>query len=330
MLRKFLILSFILVISCLSINVLKYFQIKEFSSKYIAHALGEYNGIKYSNTKDAFEHSYKTGFRFFEVDLTITPDNEIVAFHSNGSVKMQQELCNNLNLPFIDSSNMPNYQKFISLDFSDQITKEQLVQVDIREIINWLKKYQDIKILVHIQENNIPRKINALKKIAKLADYDAKILDRIIVGTEVNPAKEIIEIKKLGYFKNVEFDIKKRKARIIGFSDMDTIINFLKENNINIVSFSIKAIYESPDELKKLKENNICVLAFTTNNKRISKELINQGVDYVGTDNIRPFDINEIELLERISENIQRLFNFKTYYQKIFTSKYRLIKISDT
>lgn len=271
--------------------IIKTFQIKKFSSRYIAHALGEYNGIKYSNTKDAFENSYKMGFRFFEVDLTITPDDEIIAFHSNGGIKMQQKLCNNLSIPIITSDNIPNYKEFMSLNLYEKTSKQPLKQVDVQEILSWLKKYKDIKILFHLQETNISRKVNAYKKIATLANYDAKILDRIIVGTEVNPPKEILEIRKLKYFKNIEFDVNRKNASSSEFSDIDTIIKFLKENNINIVSFSVKSILKSPEELRKLKENNICVMSFTTNDITTAEKLISQGVDYIGTDKIKPVDV---------------------------------------
>ena len=49
---------------------------------FIAHALGEYNGIFYSNSKEAFENSYKKGFRQFEADLTKTSDGRVVCFHA--------------------------------------------------------------------------------------------------------------------------------------------------------------------------------------------------------------------------------------------------------
>jgi glycerophosphoryl diester phosphodiesterase len=47
----------------------------------IAHALGGIEGTTYSNSKEAFEHSWRLGFRWFEVDLSTTADSVLVCFH---------------------------------------------------------------------------------------------------------------------------------------------------------------------------------------------------------------------------------------------------------
>ena len=49
--------------------------------RYIAHAGGEVNGIKSTNTKDALDQNYKKGFRLFELDIIETSDGELVAAH---------------------------------------------------------------------------------------------------------------------------------------------------------------------------------------------------------------------------------------------------------
>ncbi len=47
----------------------------------IAHALGGINAISGSNSPQAFVHNYGRGFRWFEVDLALTADEEMVGFH---------------------------------------------------------------------------------------------------------------------------------------------------------------------------------------------------------------------------------------------------------
>jgi glycerophosphoryl diester phosphodiesterase len=49
---------------------------------WIAHALGGMKGERYTNSLEAFAHSYTQGFRVFEVDLMLTADGDICAFHS--------------------------------------------------------------------------------------------------------------------------------------------------------------------------------------------------------------------------------------------------------
>jgi glycerophosphoryl diester phosphodiesterase len=49
----------------------------------VAHALGDVDGIAYSNSLEALRCNYKRGFRWFEVDLALTQDEELVAFHTD-------------------------------------------------------------------------------------------------------------------------------------------------------------------------------------------------------------------------------------------------------
>ncbi|WP_338983862.1 glycerophosphodiester phosphodiesterase family protein [Spiroplasma endosymbiont of Othius punctulatus] len=47
----------------------------------IAHAGGEIDDIKYTNSLEALENSYNMGFRFFELDIRLTSDKKFVAVH---------------------------------------------------------------------------------------------------------------------------------------------------------------------------------------------------------------------------------------------------------
>ncbi|MFK5971735.1 MAG: hypothetical protein QM485_00470 [Flavobacteriaceae bacterium] len=51
------------------------------NNRYIAHAGGEVNGIKSTNSKQALDQNYKKGFRLFELDIIETSDGELVAAH---------------------------------------------------------------------------------------------------------------------------------------------------------------------------------------------------------------------------------------------------------
>jgi glycerophosphoryl diester phosphodiesterase len=48
----------------------------------VAHALGEIDGHRYTNSLEAFRAGYEAGFRWFEVDLALTSDDVLVCFHT--------------------------------------------------------------------------------------------------------------------------------------------------------------------------------------------------------------------------------------------------------
>jgi len=50
-------------------------------NRYIAHAGGEIDGIKSTNSKEALDYSYSRGFRLFELDIIETSDGHLVAAH---------------------------------------------------------------------------------------------------------------------------------------------------------------------------------------------------------------------------------------------------------
>lgn len=49
--------------------------------RYVAHAMGEIDGHAYTNSLEAWRANYAKGCRLFEVDLWMTPDRRLVAFH---------------------------------------------------------------------------------------------------------------------------------------------------------------------------------------------------------------------------------------------------------
>jgi len=51
------------------------------NNRYIAHAGGEVNGVKSTNSKEALDLNYKKGFRLFELDVIETSDGKLVAAH---------------------------------------------------------------------------------------------------------------------------------------------------------------------------------------------------------------------------------------------------------
>lgn len=50
--------------------------------RYVAHAMGEIDGHTYTNSLEAWRANYERGCRLFEIDLWMTSDRKLVAFHN--------------------------------------------------------------------------------------------------------------------------------------------------------------------------------------------------------------------------------------------------------
>lgn len=54
-------------------------------NRYLAHAGGQINGDKYTNSLEALNLNYSRGFRVFEIDIIKTSDNHLVCAHDWGA-----------------------------------------------------------------------------------------------------------------------------------------------------------------------------------------------------------------------------------------------------
>ena len=65
-----------------SSNISKNFNdYKKDTSRFIAHAGGEIDGNRYTNSKESLDLNYDRGFRLFELDIILTSDGKFVAAH---------------------------------------------------------------------------------------------------------------------------------------------------------------------------------------------------------------------------------------------------------
>ncbi len=61
--------------------------LKSDTTRYLAHAGGEINGQRYTNSLEALNLNYSNGFRIFEIDIITTTDGHLVCAHDWDSWK---------------------------------------------------------------------------------------------------------------------------------------------------------------------------------------------------------------------------------------------------
>lgn len=247
------------------------------SRNLIAHALGQVHGVLYTNSLEAFNNSYKQGYRFYEVDLTLTKNNEVVCFHGYNK---------DIYKKFGIKTKKFSYEDFINGNIFTNATVK-FTPLDLKDFIKIMKQNKNIRVLLHIQSKKSKKTTaKVLDKIIKEAGENTEIFDRIFVG--VNFIGEIDEIKKRKQFKNYEYYIRIKEKRPTQYSNIEDIISYMKQNNIGFSSVAydvfIKNREEALIELKKLKENNITVFVFTVNNVFDILKLKLYGVDAIGSD----------------------------------------------
>ncbi|MDO1514729.1 interleukin-like EMT inducer domain-containing protein [Maribacter confluentis] len=198
-------------------------------NRYIAHAGGEVNGVKSTNTKDALDQNYKRGFRLFELDIITTSDGHLVAAHDW-----------NMWARFTDytGSLPPTHEQFMQQKIYGDYTT-----MDMHGINAWFKSHPDA-ILVTDKVND------------PIAFADAFIdKDRLIM--------ELFSVMSVE--KASEHGIQAMISQEPLLAIKGDKINFLKVNNVKYVGLSRRMIASQNKLLLKLREAGIKVYVYNVN-----------------------------------------------------------------
>ncbi len=221
----------------------------------VAHAGGGFGVHTYTNSLEAFNASYYKGFRFFEVDMDMTSDSQIVLLHGWSMIKTL--------------FGKPN--KVYSLrEFKSFKMKHGLTQMSFADLAEWMRKYKDVHIITDTKSSNG----FILYKILK--EYE-DISDRVI--PQVYRLSEYEEIKDMG-FERVILTLYKTK-----YTDSE-ILGFLGQHSPYAITMSYDRGYSTLP--RKIARKGVFVYAYTVNDPGVKEVLMRMGVKGVYTDFMKP------------------------------------------
>jgi glycerophosphoryl diester phosphodiesterase len=198
-------------------------------NRYIAHAGGEVNGIKSTNTKDALDESYAKGFRFFELDIIKTSDGKLVAAHD---WKMWSRFTDYKGeLP-------PTHEEFMKRKIYGDYTT-----LDLEGINDWFKAHPDAT-LVTDKLNDPIAFSNAF------VDKERLIMELFsVMKTEEAASEGLHAMISQQPFMSIKGDK----------------LDFLKINNVKYVALSRRMIKREKELLKLLRDEGIKVYVYHVN-----------------------------------------------------------------
>lgn len=197
--------------------------------RYIAHAGGEIDGVKYTNSKDALDYSYEQGFRMFELDIIETSDGQYVAAHDWNHWKKETQY----------HGNVP-----VSLsEFRKYKIRDKYQAMGLAEINRWFAAHPDAILVT--DKVNTPIKFAQQfvdKKRLIMELFDLNSVQRALQNTiaPIVSEKVMAEIK----------------------SD---IVTYLLENEIKYVGLSRRSIDSKKELLQKCRDNGIKVYVYHVN-----------------------------------------------------------------
>ncbi len=197
--------------------------------RYIAHAGGEINGVKSTNSKHALDENYKKGFRFFELDIIETSDGKLVAAHDW-----------NMWARFTDYTGAlpPTHAQFMKQKIYGDYTT-----LDMNGINTWFKNHPDATLITD--------KVNDPNAFANaFVDKDRLIMELFSIMA-VEKASE----------NGIHTMISQEPLMAIKGDK----VNFLKVNNVKYAAVSRRIISSQKKLMLQLRDAGVKVFVFNVN-----------------------------------------------------------------
>lgn len=190
----------------------------------IAHALGGIDGVLYTNSKEAFEASYKRGINIFECDVSYTMDGVPVLWHKMGKGEIT-----------------------CLEDFKSNLIDYRFHALSLEDLFSVLEEHPRCYALIDSKQFESIRVAKSILEIARLHYSNRmEILERFII--QISNKRQYYAIKRFFDFKYFHFIYSKEKNLL-------DIIDFLIRSDIHTVSIRNDMFDE--DEVKVLRNNNI-------------------------------------------------------------------------
>lgn len=223
--------------------------------KTIAHALGGVNSKNYLNSKEAFEESYKKGFKFFEADISATTDGQMVLTHG-GSVNY-------------------TFEEFMSNKTADK------TPMSLADLFDYMTTYPEIWVdldTLGFSKEQFERFIEYVQ--SELQSRENNLVDRIIIEVKDNTKYLIPDLEEVG-MKNFLYTTWDTND----LSEIENTCMICEENGIKFASITCNRLLSwGAEGVEILKSHGISVLAYTTSDLATMYALYDIGVDCIFTD----------------------------------------------
>lgn len=237
----------------------------------VAHALGACVPYTLSNSLEAMAYSYHKGFKLFEVDLTFTKDDHLVARHDWGQVlfrTLKQEVLKEQ----VDDS--LSYSDFMNLKIYERLTP-----LDISSIIDIMSIHKDIYLITDTKETDSAQITKAFQTIVDAANkVDPTILDRII--PQIYNESMYGTVRSVYPFNAIIYTLYQT------LDSDEKVIDFAVKNHLKMITMPLSRV--SPKFVNTLAEHNIYVYVHTVNSLYEVYKCRIQGVHGFYTDFLTP------------------------------------------
>ena len=240
-------------------------------NSYIAHALGGIDGLDYSNSLEAFEESYRKGFKVFEADLEYTSDGELVLIHNWERALLRRLF--GMDLPD------DNVETPLSLsEFKSQKIYGKYTPLSFKELLRLMKENPDVYLVIDGKYNEEEEVRKEYRDIVEYAEsIDPLLLNRMIP-----------QIYNKGMYDWI-MDTYDWKSMIFSWYmygsaglEPEPLFDFCEERGIKICA--MKDALENALLDREAFRRDLMIFVYTVNSEEDRKRLFGNGVKGIYTD----------------------------------------------
>ena len=226
----------------------------------IAHAAGGIDKKSYTNSIEAFNHNYEKGHRLFEIDISITSDDKLVARHG-----WEDDLGQNLN----NNKQPLSYKEYMKTTYHNKYHP-----MDFDDVLNLLEKHDDIYIILDGKVES-PKDVEILyEKIGEATkNLKPKYKERLIPQMFYKADLEVIRDKG---FHDIVYVVGREEF------NPESLAKYCEDNDIGVVSLSRSRT--SKKLVEKLSEKEIVTYMYTLNDQKEMNKYLDMGVHGFFTD----------------------------------------------
>lgn len=183
----------------------------------VAHALGTWENLRGSNTREAFLLSYDRGFRLFEVDLTLTADGELVCLHDGWE-------------PYIGLSTP--ISNVTTAEFQSRSFAGRLTLLTFRELLPLMRDHPDAYVILDVKDDF---RTSYERLVEDVRAFDPGLFSRLIVQLYQPGDLDVIDaLEERGvHFASVALAIYRST---LTQADVE---RFVEETDVRVVSIPI-------------------------------------------------------------------------------------------
>lgn len=257
-----------------------------FTHRYMAHAFGGYEGYRYANTREAFDHAIACGYRFLETDLTMTADGHLICSHGFDAMS-----CERAGIAY-----RPGLAKKMTKERFLSCRPHGMHTVDASFLYEKMLQYPDLCLELDMREISGEKAVRYVNCLLETFAYNEDVIGRLLI--QVYSEKMFEAIDSVYHFPHYQYIIAMKTFEAGGFRDC---VSYALKHNICAIALPHR--YATKRTIQYVKQQGLFLLVYTVDSRKLAQEMLSLGADTICTNYIdlckcqRSLDEEEIAAL---------------------------------